>query len=549
MSQSQRYEKYLEQINHICGDFRIDSLKPQVIAISEILQESDMINVALVGRFKSGKSSFINSIIGRNIMPVAVLPLTSVITYVRYGPMDKAEVRFLDGKTKDIAFNELADFVTEERNPKNVKQVFRVDLELSCLREYAGVQFVDTPGFGSVYIHNTLTSREWLPRVGIAFLVVSSGHPFSEEDILLLKELDTYTCEIVILLSKADLVSSKEAGEVTDFIQNQVRQHLNKDLRILPFSNKPGFESLRQEVYGFIQRTIADSYVQKSREIINHKFRSALFQCREYLLLAQSAANSAQESRQQLYQQLKQERQFLSAIQNEIRLTASDLKSRLQSDLPERFQEQRFLIVNRLTDELKKQILLWTGNFEKTSQAFQQWTKANLSKELETLSEEIGLRLSEQYLNIALASFSRVIRAFQDRLAKDIENALHTKFNGATFDTQVEKPEQLNVKIGDDFMTPCEIAWFLILMWLFRPLVNRYFIRSIPWEVEKNLYRLASQWFEVGSRSLDQMAQQAGMFIENEMATIENILAEAPDQQKEIEKAILELEAVKTGIS
>ena len=79
------YKDYVGTINRICCDFHIDSLKPQIAAISETVHESGFINVALVGGFKAGKSSFINSIIGKDVLPVAVLPLTSVITYIRYG--------------------------------------------------------------------------------------------------------------------------------------------------------------------------------------------------------------------------------------------------------------------------------------------------------------------------------------------------------------------------------------------------------------------------------------------------------------------------------
>ena len=210
MSQNHEYEKHLGQINRICGDFRIDSLKPRLAAISESLQDGDSINVALIGRFKAGKSSFLNSLIGRDVMPVAVLPLTSVVTYVKYGPEDRAEVRFHNGEIKTIALSELEDFITEEKNPENIKEVARVVVEVAGLREFEKIHFVDTPGLGSVYKHNTLTSTGWLPKVGAAFLAVSIDHPLSEDDISLLKELDTYTSEIIIFLNKIKIKIQKK---------------------------------------------------------------------------------------------------------------------------------------------------------------------------------------------------------------------------------------------------------------------------------------------------------------------------------------------------
>jgi len=546
MSQNHEYEKHLGQISRICKDFRIDSLKPRLAVISENLQGGDTINVALIGRFKAGKSSFLNSLIGRDIMPVAVLPLTSVVTYVKYGPQDKAEVMFHNGEIKTIDLSELADFITEEKNPENMKEVARVIVEIVILREFEKINFVDTPGLGSVYKHNTLTSTGWLPKVGVAFLAVSIDHPLSEDDISLLKELDTYTSEIVILLTKIDLIPQKEISKVVDFIHKQVKQHLNRNIRIFPFSNKPDFEAERRAVYEFIFQYIAGNRLQKSKEIIKHKLHSTISKLLDYLQLASLAADSAQESREQLSKQLKEERQNLSTIENEIKIVSVETESRLHDDSYKRFQEFCYRVNNILIRELKEQLPNWKRNLD---EVFQEWLRKSLAKQLEIISEELGPQLSEHYLNMTLTSFLRVVRAFQDRLAQDIEKALHTKFSGASFEVKIEKPKEPDLHLDFIINSLWETLLFAIPMRLFQPLLNRHFMSRIPWEAEKNLSRLSSQWVEAISCSIENMAKQAVEFINNEIVTIENILAEAPDQKKEIEKAILELEAIKTGIS
>jgi molecular chaperone DnaK (HSP70) len=97
-------------------------------------------------------------------------------------------------------------------------------------------------------------------------------------------------------------------------------------------------------------------------------------------------------------------------------------------------------------------------------------------------------------------------------------------------------------------MTPWEIVWFLVPMRLFRPLVNGHFLHRLPWDIEVNLTRLASQWTESLSISMDDIAQQAKVFIRQEIDTVENLLNKAPDQRREIEKAISELEGIKNSI-
>jgi GTP-binding protein EngB required for normal cell division len=538
------YGQYIGQLEKICLDFHIDSLMPSISAVGESIQASDMINVALVGGFKAGKSSFINSLIGGNILPVAVLPVTAVITYVRFGSQDQAKIIFINGQTLRISLDKIFEYITEQSNPENLKNVERVDVELSNLQAYPNVQFVDTPGLGSVFKHNTATSRHWLPRIGAALLAISVEHPLSEEDIELLRELSKYTPEMIILLTKADLVSRNEQDDVVKFIERQVRQQLSMNIRVLPFSIRPEYESLRLKVSEYLQQSIAVQSVKKTGKIISHKLHTMIASCREYLLLARSAVNSTRESRQKLLQQLQREQRLLSSIQNEIWLLSNDLKSRMQTESSELFQKSYANVLNGLVGNLQTQIGQWKGNLAKTSKAFKQWAEANLTERLEVLSKTIGSNLAEQHLNASRESFSRMVQAFQNRLSKSVEEALGLTFKGASFDAWIVKPSQPDVQVGRVFDTELEIIWFLIPMWLFRPLVNRHFLGMLPWEVEKNLYRLASQWSEAIQRSIDDLAQQAEGFITDELATIENLLRQAPDRRAEIEKSLADLEMI-----
>ncbi len=176
---------------------------------------------------------------------------------------------------------------------------------------------------------------------------------------------DLAPCEIVLLLTKIDLVATSEADKVVQFIRDQVKQYLNKDLRVFLFSNKAGFEPSRQAVYEFIQQSIAGNRLQKSDDIITHKWRSTLLKCREYLLLGLSAANSTQEARQGLLQQIGQERQALASIQNELRLIANDLKERLYNDSSGIFERQRSRVAKDLLGQLKVDMPTWRGNLKR----------------------------------------------------------------------------------------------------------------------------------------------------------------------------------------
>jgi predicted GTPase len=136
------------------------------------------LEVAVVGEFKRGKSSLINALVGREVLPVGVLPLTSVPTLLEQGE-EGLMVEYADGRREQDRLDELARFVTEDANPGNRLGVAQVTARLHTPLLDAGVRLVDTPGVGSVYEHNTRATDAYLPSLDAAVLVTSADPPIS----------------------------------------------------------------------------------------------------------------------------------------------------------------------------------------------------------------------------------------------------------------------------------------------------------------------------------------------------------------------------------
>lgn len=534
----------LEEVGAICRRFRLDALRPQLDACTALLQDGEVVNVAVVGRFKAGKSSFLNSVVGGDLLPVAALPLTAVITRLRYGASDRSVVKHLDGTEREIPVDDLREYVTEQRNPANTKAVAMVEVELSSLRPYQGIRFVDTPGLGSVFTHNTRASMDWLPRIGAALLAISADQPLSEHDMTLLAELAKHTPEISILLTKADLVSSGELADIIRFIRDQVGSTIPGAVRVLPFSVRPGFEPQRAGVREYLLGRVAEHHEETSRSILRYKLQRLTADCRQYLEVALAAASAAAEARTRLQEALRRERTQLEAVGNEIRIVAQDLKGRLMADALERYVAHTRELVASLTAGLRAAMPGWRGDLRKTAEQFAQWTYEAIEEQLGPHSHQHGEELIARHLTSAQASLSRVVQAFQDRLAQAVAEALHTPFAGARFDAAVRSPERPDVRVSRVFDIPFEILWFLIPMTVFRPLVNRHFVRRLPWEVEKNLHRLAMQWAQAIGASIDDLARQAREFMWEELATIDRLVSESQDQRPALEGALATLEAV-----
>jgi len=536
-------EGVIHSVEKICDSFHIDALLPQIRACKDSLKEEGIVNVVVLGRFKAGKSSFLNSIIGRDIIPVDVLPTTNVVTQIYYGDTDCAIVHFISGQVKKISFTQLTEFVTEKNNPSNAKQISEVIMKLSSLQRFQGIKFFDTPGLGSIFVHNDNSSMELLPKVGAAIIVVSVDSPLSENDMLLIKELAKYTPEVIILLTKADLVSESQLEEIMGFVQEQLVKHFNENINIFPFSIRRSFESYRRHIQEYILRHIAQRHEEESDKILQHKIRSVISSCKEYLMLARQAAFSTEMAKAELIELLRLERQNLKSIDHEMSLLAIHFKTWVRTAADEQFQQFRQHILAHLKKDLHQNMKQWKGNLLKTTHDFEKWIKISLAKEQEFLFFEGGEVLLS-YISKAQSSFTRIVRAFQDRLSQHIEKALRTSFTGAHFQPTIAPPTKPDIRISKVFDMNVDLLWFLIPMSIFRPLIYRHFMKMLPWEVEKNLYRLSAQWAEAINNSIENLARQSQDFIEKELATLDRLLASTDEHMTQIQSALCELESL-----
>jgi hypothetical protein len=120
----------LERLEEIQGRFGITAIEPYLEACGDLLRESRFIDVGIFGRLKAGKSSLLNHLARRAVLPVGVTPVTAIITRLRYGVQERATVEYLDGRSETVALDVAPRFISESENPANVRGVAGMTLEL-----------------------------------------------------------------------------------------------------------------------------------------------------------------------------------------------------------------------------------------------------------------------------------------------------------------------------------------------------------------------------------------------------------------------------------
>ena len=245
--------------------------------------------VALGGGFSSGKSSFLNCLMGKNVLPSDIDPSTVVPTYVVSGDCHDIEaVNVFGNKIKlqpkmikkiSYGFGKIENF---EENTEDVKLNHLLKNIFFCtkLNKYDRIAFLDTPGYSKPdikkYMHKTdaevariqLNSSDFI----FWFIQADSG-TITEEDIRFIKTIKTSIPKFFII-NKADKKTKDELEKISQKIKEMLKKRGIKFVDILTFSNvEPeayDFYKIKQYLY-FFQNYKHKTKFLKSFKIIFYK--------------------------------------------------------------------------------------------------------------------------------------------------------------------------------------------------------------------------------------------------------------------------------------
>ena len=170
------------------------------------------LRVLVAGEAKRGKSTLINALLGRAVLPTGVTPLTALATTVRYGQEEGAAAVFRDGRAESFPLSALDDLVTERGNPGNRRNLASVAAVVDAPLLARGVELVDTPGTGSVYAHNTDEAEAALETMDAAVFVLTSDPPVSASERELMARVAELSVTLFVVLNKADYLAGYNSG-------------------------------------------------------------------------------------------------------------------------------------------------------------------------------------------------------------------------------------------------------------------------------------------------------------------------------------------------
>ena len=532
----------LELVVELAARYEVSSLSG-LIATVQAAMKQDEITVAVLGRFKAGKSSFLNEFIGcgpsSGPLPVGVVPVTAAVTEIRYGARERAWVHHINDGDREVRLDQISAYILEKENPENTKRVERITVELPALRRFRGLNFVDTPGLESALAHNTQTSLDWLPNVGLALVAVSVDPPLSQRDIDLVKSLYRYTPKVAILLTKADLLSEQELAEVVEFVRAQLARNLPEAPQVFPYSTKPGFESFRQALESAVIRGILERFNEERDSILSRKVDTLLRECGDYLALSLRSAEMIQTERRALKQQVVGEKGIIDDVKSEIRLVVQHAAARTRSAVSHQLETHQDELGRALLLEFESEFPKWTKSLGTMLSSFEDWLGNALHDRLTGLSQRERSSFLEPLHKVQKQAF-RALQQFRDRLSDRTMRAFGAPLRTTETEISVAEPASPDIRVGRVFDRNWELLSPVLPVWMIRAVVRRHFARTISYVVYQNLSRLSTQWEQSVNAALWSVEKEAKRRLDELIGTVERLIETSSNQRAPQLRADLE---------
>jgi ribosome biogenesis GTPase A len=211
------------------------SLKERILRDLVRKLEEDRFHLVVVGEFNHGKSTFVNALLGQNVLAVGVTPTTAAIHHLKYADAPEATVVFASGKREKIPFGDAARFsVGGDAHPEDV-DFLEVGYPAPLLKER--ILLVDTPGVNDLSLQRADITYSYIPRADAVLFLLDAGQILKESERVFLQEklLKASRDKIVFIITKWDILTKSEQDEALAYAKGQLTK-LVKDPIVFPIS-------------------------------------------------------------------------------------------------------------------------------------------------------------------------------------------------------------------------------------------------------------------------------------------------------------------------
>lgn len=218
----------MASLSRICTSLGMQEYA-EMLDAARTRMKNNIFSVGIMGEFRRGKSTLINALLGKEIVPSDIIPTSATLNIVRWGSKPGVIVHFRDGSEKEIGIDELPMFVTKI-TPEAKQMAAKVEKAVvlyPCRFCQNGVQIVDTPGLNDEERMDEIAARV-IPNLDAIIMVMTQESPLSESEreFLRNKIMVSDIGRIIFVVNKIDNIHPKDRSRVKEYIKGRIQEEI-----------------------------------------------------------------------------------------------------------------------------------------------------------------------------------------------------------------------------------------------------------------------------------------------------------------------------------
>ena len=197
--------------------------------------EAERFHLVVLGEFNHGKSTFVNALLGSEILPTGITPTTASINHVVWAQNPTAKVMLLTGESQFLDTAQIKDWVTVAGGRADEVAFVEVGYPSDLLKN--NVVLVDTPGVNDLNEQRAEVTYGYVPRADAVLFLLDAGQALkdSEQEFLRSRVLENARDRLIFVLGKMDMLSADEKTAVTDYVKQNLAKMM-PDPVVFPLS-------------------------------------------------------------------------------------------------------------------------------------------------------------------------------------------------------------------------------------------------------------------------------------------------------------------------
>lgn len=186
--------------------------------------EQDKFHLVVVGEFNHGKTTFVNALLGRALLPAGVTPTTAVIHHLEYGEQESAAIVTESGERRELALEAVRSFAVNGGASESVDSVKYLEVHVPSDILKQRIVLVDTPGVNDLSLQRADITYSYIPKSDAVLFLLDAGQPLKESERVFLQErlLSQSKDKILFVVTKRDIWDEAEEREAIAYIRGEL---------------------------------------------------------------------------------------------------------------------------------------------------------------------------------------------------------------------------------------------------------------------------------------------------------------------------------------